>query len=154
MKRSLLGKEHVRSIQRQITINLISRYLMITLNTILTASVHQNLSAKYISLKENAWILNGTVNMGLSCKINNNIWLMLIKKLIHIIAVGNIALYENELRIFHSLVQGFHVSCISQCIKTDNLVLWMFLQLVIYKIATNKTSATSYNYIHNLSISI
>ena len=47
MDRSLLCEEQVRTIQRQVTVNFIGRNLMITLDTVLAASIHQHTGTCY-----------------------------------------------------------------------------------------------------------
>lgn len=52
MNRSLLSKEQVRTIQRQVTVNFIGRNLVITLDAVLAASIHQHTGTDDICLEE------------------------------------------------------------------------------------------------------
>ena len=52
--RSLLCEEKVRTIERQIAVNLVRRYLMITLDSVLAASIHEHLRTEDISLEEDS----------------------------------------------------------------------------------------------------
>ena len=70
MNRSIFCKEQIRSIQRQIAINLIGRNLMITSNSIFTTSIHQHCSTLDISLQENTRILNRTIHVAFRSKVN------------------------------------------------------------------------------------
>ena len=63
MNRSLLSEEQVRTIQRQVTINLIGGNLMVTLDAVLAACIHQHTGADNIGLEEDARIFDRTVNM-------------------------------------------------------------------------------------------
>lgn len=53
---------------------------MITDNTILTASIHQNNCTHYISLQKNTRIFNRAIHMGFSRKIHYNIRPFFLKK--------------------------------------------------------------------------
>jgi hypothetical protein len=53
---------------KALTVNLICRNLMITLDTILTASIHKGRCPHDVCLKEYTRILDGTVNVALSRK--------------------------------------------------------------------------------------
>ena len=105
MDRSLLSEEQVRTIQRQVTINLIGRNLMITLNAILAASVHQYTGTDDVRLEEDAWIFDGTINMRFCRKVHHDVRMFFFKQFIHSFAVTYISLHEAEIRIVHNRCQ-------------------------------------------------
>ena len=148
--RSLLGEEQVRTIQRQITINLIGRNLMVTLNTILTASIHQHAGADDIGLEEDARIFDGTVNMRFCRKVDHDVRMLFFKQLIHSFAVADVGLHEAEVRIIHNRCQCGQITCIGQLVQADDPVIWILFQHVEHKVTTNKTSTAGNNNIHFL----
>ena len=152
MNRSLLSEEQVRTIQRQVTVNLIGRNLMITLNTVLAASIHQHRSADNIGLKEDARIFNRTVNMRLCRKVDHDVRMFFFKQFIHSFTVTNISLHKAEVRIIHNRCQCGQISCIGQLVQTDNPIIRILLQHVEHKVTTNKTSTTGNNNFHDFNL--
>ena len=98
-------KEKIRTIQRKIAIHFIGRYLVIPLNAILSAGIHQDRRPDNIRLKEDFRIFNGTINMAFCSEINHDIRLFFFKKAINAIPVTNIHLYELEIRMIHDICQ-------------------------------------------------
>ena len=150
MNRSLLSKEQVRTIQRQVAINLIGRNLMITLDTVLAASIHQNTGTDDIGLEKDTRIFDRTVNMRLCRKVNHNIRMFFFKQFVHCFAVADICLHKAEIRVVHNRCQRGQIACISQLVQADNPVIRILLQHVEHKVTTNKTSTTGNNNIHDL----
>ena len=149
MNRGFFGKEQVRTIQRKVTINLVGRNLMITLDTVLAAGIHQNRSTDDIGLKENARIFNRTVNMRFCRKVDHNIRMFFLEQLIDCFAVADVCFHKAEIRVIHNRCQRGQVSCVGQFIQTDDPVIRILLQHVEHKVAANKSSTASYNNIHD-----
>ena len=122
MDRSILGEEQVRTIQRQVTVNFIGRNLMITLNAVLAASVHQHTGTDDIGLEEDAWIFDGTVNMRFCRKVHYDIRMFFFKQLVHCFTVTDVSLHEAEIRIVHNRCQRGQIACIGQLVQTYNFI--------------------------------
>ena len=124
---------------------------MIALNTVLTAGVHQHLGADDIGLQENARILDGAVHMALSGKVDHDIRLLLLEKLVHGLAVADVCFHKAELRVFHGLSQCLQIAGIGQLIQADNAVLRVLLKLQIDKVSANKAGSAGDNdrFTHN-----
>ena len=148
--RSFLGEEQIRTIQRQVTVNFIGRNLMITLDTVLAASVHQHTGADNICLEKDTRIFDRTVNMRFCRKVDHDVRMFFFKQFIHCFAVADISLHEAEIRVIHNRGQCGQIACIGQLVKTDDPVIRILLQHMEYKVTTNKTSATGNNNIHDL----
>jgi hypothetical protein len=97
VKRGLLREEEISPVERQITVDLVRRYLMIALNTVFTTGIKQNARPYDICLKENLRILNGSVNMGLRGKIHDDIRLRAFKGHIDSSPIRDIATHKREL---------------------------------------------------------
>ena len=69
MDRGILCKEQVRAIQRKVSVNLIGRYLMISLYAEFSGSIQQYTGSHYVGLNKDARILNGTVYMVSAAKL-------------------------------------------------------------------------------------
>lgn len=69
MDRGILIEEEVRTVQGQVAVDLIGGDMMIPLDAVLPAGVHQNGGADDIGLKEDRRIFDGTVHMGLRREI-------------------------------------------------------------------------------------
>lgn len=68
-----LGEEQVGTVERQIAVNLVGRYLMIALDAVLAAGVHQRRRAHDVGLKEDARVLDGAVHVALRRKVRDNV---------------------------------------------------------------------------------
>ena len=73
MNRRRFCKEQIRTVQGQIPIDFIRRYLMIPLDAVLAASIHEDRRPHDIRFQENRRILNRPVDMGFSRKIDDHI---------------------------------------------------------------------------------
>ena len=149
MDGSLFCKEQIGTIKREISVNLICRYLVISDVAVLTACIHHNLCSEYVCLKEDLRILNGTVNVRLSCKVNYNIWVLIFKDLIDGFSVCDVRLIELEVRIFHGICQSGHIACISKTVNADDLVVRILTKHMVNKITADKTRSACNDYIHS-----
>ena len=131
-------KEQIRPVQGQIPIDFIRRYLMIPLDAVLAASIHENRRPHDIRFQENRRILNGSVDMGFRRKINDHIGMFFCKQRIHRIAVADIRLDKAEIILIHNRCQRRQIPSIRQLIQTNHPVLRMLPQHMKHKIRTNK----------------
>ena len=145
----LLGEEQVRTIQRQVTVNLIRRNLMVTLDAILTASIHQHTGTDDVSLEEDARVFDRTVNMRFCRKVHHDVRMFFFKQFIHSFAVTDISLYKAEIRFIHNRCQRGQIACVGQLVQADDPVIRILLQHMEYKVTTNKTSTAGNNNIHD-----
>ena len=150
VNRSFLGEEQIRTIQRQVTVNFIGRNLMITLDTVLAASIHQHTGTDNIGLEEDTRIFDGTVNMRFCRKVDHDVRMFFFKQFIHCFAVADICLHKAEIRVIHNRCQCGQIACIGQLVQTDDPVIRILLQHMEYKVTTNKPSAAGNNNIHDL----
>ena len=144
VNRGFLGEKQVRTVERQVAVNLVGRNLMIALNAILTACVEQHLRAHDVGLQENGRVLNRAVNMALRCKVDNDFRLLLPKNAVNRFAVSNIRLDKFEMRIVHHRRKRLHVACIGQRVHTQNIVLRVFFEHKMHKVAANKSGTAGY----------
>ena len=154
MNRSLFGEEQVRAIQRKVTINLIRRNLMITLDAIFTASVHQYRSADNIGLEEDTRIFNGTINMRFCRKVDHDIRMLLLEQLIDCFTVADVCFHKAEIGVIHNRCQRGQVSCISQLVQADDPVIRILLQHMENKIGTDESGTAGNNDSHLIFTSL
>ena len=100
MQWGFLGKQQVRPVERQVAVDLVSGYLMEAGSPMLSAGIHENLSAHYICTKKNSRIIYGTVDMAFRSKINYDIRFFAFKDSIYTVTVGNIRFIEIEVWTF------------------------------------------------------
>jgi len=116
MNRRSLGEEQIRTIQRQIAVDLIRRNLMVARDAIMATGIHQRLRTQNIGLEENAWILNRAIHMAFRCKVYNNIRLFFFEERKYRFPVADIRLYKPEIRIIHHGLQRGQVASVGQLI--------------------------------------
>ena len=151
MDRSFLGEEQIRTIQRQVTVNFVGRNLMITLDTVLAASIHQHTGTDDVGLEEDSRIFDGTVNMRFCRKVDHDVRMLFLKQLVHSFAVTDICLHKAEFRVIHNRGQCGQIARIGQLVQTDDSIIRILLQHVEHKVTTNKTSTAGNNNIHDFS---
>lgn len=145
---SLFGKEQVRSVQRQVAVDFVGRNLVITLDTVLPASVHHDSSTQNVGLEEDLWVLDRAVYMRLSCKVDNDVGLFFLEELVHALTVADVQLDKSEVRIVHHRFQCGQIAGIGQLVQTNNAVVWVCFQHMKNEIGADKAGAASYKYIH------
>ena len=148
MKRCCFCKEQIRSVKRKVSIYFISRYLMISLYTIYAARIKKHARSDNISLKENTRVCYRTVNMALCCKINNNIRLLILKKLIYKFSVCYITFNKFESLFVHYRLKRLKITGISKLVQTYNLIVRIFVNHIMNKITSDKSGSSGYNYFH------
>ena len=76
--------------------------------------------------KENFRILDGTVNMTLSCEVNNDVWVLLLKQFVNSLTVSDAFLNKTEIRVVHNRCQSRKITCIGKAVQTDDAVIRVF----------------------------
>ena len=153
MNRRRFRKEQIGPIQGQIPINFIRRYLMIPLDTVLAAGIHEDSRSHDIRFQENRRIFNRPVNVRFSRKIDDHIGMFLFKQLIHCLAVTNIGLDKAEIILVHNWCQRRQISGIRQLIQTNHLVLRVLSQHMKHKIRPNKPGPAGDDDVHAIACS-
>ncbi len=120
-------KEQIRPIQWQITIHFIRRYLMIPLDAVFAACIHQHSCPHNIRFQENTWIFNRTVYMRFSRKIDHHIRFFFFKQLIYSLSVADIRFDKTKIRFVHDRRQRRKIAGIRQLIQTNNPIFRMKL---------------------------
>ena len=102
MDRGLLCEEQVRSVKRQVAVNLVSGNLMITFDAVFAACVHQHCGTDNVGVQENLRVLDGTVNMAFCCEVYNHIRMLFLKKLVNGLTVCDALFYKTEIGVVHN----------------------------------------------------
>ena len=148
MDRCLFGKEQIRAVQRKITVYFVGRYLMITLNAVLSAGIHQYGSTHDVGLQEDPRILNGTVYVALCRKVYHHIRMLFLEKFIYRFPVRDAFLYKAEIRIVHNGSQCGKISRIGQAVQTNDAIVRILVQHMENKVTADKTCAACYDNCH------
>lgn len=144
MQRCFLCKEQIRSVQRQISVNFVGRYLVISLYAVLSACVHKHSGALYICFEEYARVFYGAVNMAFRRKVYYYIRFFFFKKIINKFSVADIALYKAEVFIVHNRGKRRKIARICQLVQAHYSVIRIFSKHVKYKIRAYKPGAAGY----------
>ena len=120
MDRSFLCEKQIRSVKRQITVNLIGGNLMITLDSVFAACIHQNSSADNIGVQENLRVFDRTVYMAFCCKVYNHIRMLFFKKFVYSFSICNAFFYKTEIWIVHYRCMSGKITCVGQAVQTDD----------------------------------
>ena len=79
MNWSSLCKEEVWTVEREITVDLVGRNLVVARDIEFATNFHESLRTLNVSINKNFWTFDRTVDMRLGGKIDNNIRLNLFK---------------------------------------------------------------------------
>ena len=148
MDRRLLSEKQVRTVQRQVTVDLVRGDLMIAGDTVLPAGIHQSRRAHDVGLQENARILDGAVHVGLRGEIHHNVRMLLLKQLIHCLPVADVCLHKAEVRLVHHRLQRGKVSRICQLVQAHDPVIRMSLHHMENKVGADKPGAAGHDNRH------
>ena len=138
MNRRLFGKEQIGAVQWQIAVHFIGRYLMIALNPVFAASVHQHAGSQNIGLQKDPRIHHRAVHMAFRRKVDHHIRVFFLKQRVNRATIGDIPFYKGETGIFHHRFQGFQIARIGQLVQTDDLILRVLIQHIKNKVTANK----------------
>ena len=72
--------------------------------------------------------------MRLRCKVDNDIWLLLLKELVHALTVADIELHKSEIRVVHYRSKCAEIACISELVQAYDSVVRVCIQHVGNKV--------------------
>ena len=145
MDRGVFGEEKIRTVQRQVAVNFISGYLMVTDIAESPAGIHHGGSSDDVRFQEDSRIFDGAVYVAFSSEIDHGIRFFLFKKLEHAIPVADIKPDETEIRIIHDRCQRGQVPRISQLIDADDPVFRMGFEMIVNEISANESGTAGNN---------
>ena len=146
-------KEQIWTVQGQIPIDFIRRYLMIPLDAVLAAGIHEDRRPHDIRFQENRRILNRPIDMRFRRKIDDHIRMLLFKQPIHRVAVTDISLDKTEIILLHNRCQRRQIPSIRQLIQTNHPVLRVLLQHMKHKVRSNKPGTAGDDDVHAIACS-
>src|SRR5699024_8711758 len=97
MQRGRLREEEIGPAEGQIAVDLVRGDLVIALDAIFAAGVHERRRAENVGLQEDARILNGTIDVALGRKVDDDIGVLLFKETEYPLSVADIQLDEAEI---------------------------------------------------------
>ena len=110
-------------------------------------SLKKRKRSHHIGTGKSERIFDRPVDVGLSCKMDNTIYLLVLHQFVKCIEVADIHLYELVVRPILDILEVGEVTCIGLLIQIDNLI----IRILIYEqpnyVAADKSCATGDNYI-------
>ena len=94
VQRRLLREKQIRPVQRQIPVDLVGGYLMITLYAIGAGRIQKNRGAHYVGAHKDPGIGNGPVHMGFGSKVYHHVEFLFLKEIHHKGTIRNIAAHK------------------------------------------------------------
>lgn len=144
----LLREEEVRTVERQVTVDLVRRDLMVAVDAVLAAGVEQHARADDVRLQEDLRILNGAVDMRLRCKVNDDVRLLLLEDAVDRPAVCDVRADELEVLLLHRALERLEVARIRQLVDADDAVTRMLLEHVVDEVRANEAGTAGHDDIH------
>ena len=147
-------EEEVWTVKRQVAVNFVGWDLVVALDAVLAAGVHQDWSPDDVGLQEDFRIFDWTVNVAFRSEVDHNVWMFFFKKLVDAFAVADVQLDEAEVWLVHNILQCWQVARVSQLVQADDLIVWVLLHHVEDKVAADEAStASNYYILHNYMFS-
>lgn len=141
MQRGRLREEEIGPVEGQIAVDLVRGDLVIALDAIFAAGVHERRRAENVGLQEDARILNGTIDVALGRKVDDDIGVLLFKETEYPLSVADIQLDEAEIGFLHDARKRRKIARISEFIEADDAVIGMRLQHIKDEIAADEPRA-------------
>lgn len=144
----LLREEQVRTVERQVAVDLIRRDLMVAVDAVLAAGVEQHARADDIRLQEDLRILDGAVDMRLCREVDDDVRLLLLKDAVDSLTVRDVRADELEVLLLHRRLERLKIARIRQLVDADDAVSRMLLEHVVDKVRTNEAGTAGHDDIH------
>lgn len=104
--------------------------------------LEQGVGAHDVGFDEGVRTLDGAVHVGFRRKVDNGVDVVGHQEIFHQGLIQNVAVDERESGMVVCPFQVVPVAGIGQCIKDNNVILWIFFNPVVNKICTDKAGAT------------
>ena len=144
----LLREEQVRTVERQVAVDLIRRDLMVAVDAIPAAGVEQHARADDIRLQEDLRILDGAVNMRLRREVDDDVRLLLLEDAVDSLTVRDIRADELEVLLLHRRLKRLKIARIRQLVDADDAVARMLLEHVVDEVRTNEAGTAGHDNVH------
>ena len=144
----LLREEEVRTVERQVAVDLVRRDLMVAVDAVLAAGVEQHARADDIRLQENLRILDGAVDMRLRREVDDDVRLLLLEDAVDRPTVCDVRADELEVLLLHRALERLEVARIRQLVDADDAVTRMLLEHVVDEVRTNEAGTAGHDDIH------
>ena len=141
VQRRLLCEEEIGSVQGEIAVDLVRGDLMISLNTVFAAGVHQGRRADDVGLQKHARILDRAIDVALRRKVDDDIGVFLLKELVHALPVADVQFDKAEIGIVHHIFERGQIARIGEFIQTDDAVVGILFEHMEDEIAADKPGA-------------
>jgi len=128
VNRCLLCKEQVGTIQRQITVYLVCRNLVVAHVAESAARVHHRHCPDNVGLQKDTGVFDATVNMAFGSEVDDHIRLFLFKEGEYAFTVTDIQFTELEVRVIYDGSQGAQVSRVGKLIYSHHPVFRMLFR--------------------------
>ena len=92
-----------------------------------------------VALDKDLGVLDGTVHMALSGKVDDIIEIVLCKQAFHQLLVADVALHEHMAGVALHVLQVLQIAGIGQLIQVDQADILVFFQHIVDKVGANKT---------------
>ena len=119
----------------QCTIHLIGRDVVETLALVTLwktlpvnlCRLEQRQGTHHVGLSKSEWILDTSIYMALGSEMDDAIHLVVLHQLQHLVEIADIALNESIVRLVLNVFEVSQVTCVSQLIEVDDVILRIFV---------------------------
>ena len=146
MNRSFFSKEQVGTIKRQVAVNFVRAYLMVALDAVFAAGIHQNRCPHDVRFKENLRIFDRTIDVRFGRKVDNHVGMFFFKQFVNCFTIADVNLAETEVGIVHHRLERRQVARIRELVNADDAIIRMCLKHMEHEVAADEPRAACNNY--------
>ena len=148
MNRSFFRKEQVGTIKRQVTVNFVRAYLMVALDAVFAAGIHQNRRPHDVSFKEKLRIFDRTIDVRFGRKVDDHVGMFFFKQFVNCFTIADVNLAETEVGIVHHRLERRQVARIRELVNADDAIIRMCLKHMEHEVAADEPRASCNNNVH------
>ena len=148
MNRSFFRKEQVGTIKRQVTVDFVRAYLMVALDAVFAAGIHQNRRPHDVRFKEKLRIFDRTIDVRFGRKVDNHVGMFFFKQFVNCFTIADVNLAETEVGIVHHRLERRQVARIRELVNADDALIRMCLKHMEHEVAADEPRAACNNNVH------
>ena len=90
-------------------------------------SLQQGKSSHHVGTGKGKWILDAPVHMAFGCQVDDTINTILPHQSLHFFKIADVGFYKCIIRLVLNIFQVSQITCISQFVKIDNVIVRIFV---------------------------
>ena len=91
--------------------------------------LEQRQGTHHVGMSESEWILDTSIYMTFGCEMDDAIHLVVLYQFQHQVKITDITLYESIVRLILDVLEVSQITCVSQLVEVDDVILRIFVRI-------------------------